>query len=482
MYVCMYVCMWLWAQLDGGKQYPTWEQAWEEWQKECKEHPGKWKAKLRRALAKALQRERWQATIEHHSGLLAKQLRLKGAFLPHGTGEEPRQCELCACCGVVFRDLRAWSVHAFKCHGRVDEVRSLVDGLQCPICLKHFATNIRLCRHVRHTKAFRQSLLSGHHRIDPLPGIGSRRAPKEFLYCAPTLQAAGPKTFDIGDHIEDEIDRPSAEVLDCLALLDFDGLGRNLDQDVAWDRIKQAFSCVCLPVKRLKVTAEVWYARIVWGTRDKEATSPFEAFLGQAALWVMHANFVDWLVPTPEGRPNPPPAFRHCAASLALLDLTGVRIPVPQAWSQEHALVCVGQWPPKCLEGGDRLSPLVFPHDESLLRISEGKDLEFFCSDPNECGFFLTTCGLPCPDVAPDDYLPHFEDSLPALRLSGDIVRFALKLWCSGVRTCLQTPWPCGEDIALFCRIEGIRYSVGVDRATFWVGPPSAPLDLFHLV
>ena len=473
---------WLWEQLDGGQQYPAWDKAWAEWRQDCREHPGRWKAKIRRALARALQRERWQATMEHHFGLLAKQLHFKGAFLPHEADAEPCRSEVCACCGVVFGDFRAWSVHAFKCHGRVDEARSLVDGLQCPHCLKHFATNIRLCRHVRHTPLCRRALLSGHHRTNPVPGIGSRKAPKEHLFCAPALQAAGPKAHDIGDYVEDEFDRPSAEVLDCLALLDFDGIGQNLDQAVVWDRIKQAFSCVCLPVRRLKVTAEVWLDRVTQGTPDVGANSSFEAFLRRAAKWVLHADFVNWLVPSPAGRATSIPAFRHCAASLALLDLTSVQLPTPLPWTCDHVLVCVGQWPPQHLEGSDLLSPLLFPHEESLLRISEGKDLEFFCSDPNECGFFLSTCGLPCPAVALEDYLPQFEDSLPALRLSGDILRFALKLWSSGIRTCLQTPWPGGEDTALLRRIEGIRFLIGVDRATFWVGPPSTPLDLFHLV
>ena len=284
---------WLWQLLDGGRSHRDWTQAWTKWKDECRNHPGRWTSKIRRALSKALQRERWQAAVEQHAGLMTRQLKLRGACFPLAPDPATPQREISAPCKATFKDFRAWSVHAFECHGRRDEVRSLADGLQCPCCLKHFATNVRLCRHLRHSATCRSTLLTNHMRVNPLPGIGSRKAPKEHLHCAPTLQAAGPTQPAPNGCIEDELNRPAAEVLDCLALLDFDGLSRRFDPEIAWDRIGQAFSCVCLPHKRLRVTAQAWQERLRRETPVGAEGSPFWEFFHQAARWVTCADFAE---------------------------------------------------------------------------------------------------------------------------------------------------------------------------------------------
>ena len=116
------------------------------------------------------------------------------------------------------------------------------------------------------------------------------------------------------------------------------------------------------------------------------------------------------------------------------------------------------------------------------MALAEGKELDFFAATLTEIGFFLNTCGLPTPTVDAFEHPPHFEEALTALRLSCDIVRFALKLWTSGIRACLHMPWPCGEDTTLLSKIEGVRCHQGEDRATFWVGLQDPPLQLFHRV
>ena len=328
--------------------------------------------------------------------------------------------EVCAPCNVVFRDFRAWSVHAFKCHGRIDEVRSLTDGLQCPHCLRHFATNVRLCRHIRHSTACRRTLLGNRQRTAPLPGIGSRKAPKEHLFCAPTLQAAGPHQREDVEWIEDELDRPAAEVLDCLAHIDYDGLGLNFDPDVAWARVRQAFSCVCLPVKRLQVTAQVWLERLSSGESGTTAGPILSAFLLRAAQWVTCADFAEWLALQPTERPNNVSTFRHSESNLSLLDFSGLCIPAIQPWTIDHVLVCVGPWPPKTLDIRGTPEPLRYEHEASLLALAEGQELDFFVETLRDVGFFINVCGLPVPAVDTYDQAPHFEAALPALRLSCD--------------------------------------------------------------
>ena len=471
---------WMWRLIDGGSHYATWSDAWRDWQVDCSSHPGRWKSKIRRVLRKALQQERWQATVEQHHGLLVRQLRLGGAAMPRVSTPNVAVREVCALCNVVFGDFRAWSVHAFKCHGRTEEVRSLAEGLQCQHCLKHFATNVRLCRHLRHSTACRRTLLGQGRRITPVPGIGSSKAPKEHLFCAPTLQAEGPQLTIKGEWIDDELDRPAAEVLDCLAHIDFDGIGQDFDPDVVWARVRQAFSCICLPVRRLHVTACVWHAHLGQKASDPTDGSPLITFLLQAAHWVTGVDFADWLAPEPAGRPHTHSTFRHSELNLGLLDFSGVRLPAPLSWTADHVLVCIGQWPPKSLDTRGVPEPLVFAHEASLATLADGRELDFFAEAPTEVGFLINTCGLPVPTVDCFDKAPHVEDFLPALRLSCDLVRFALRLWMSGIRTCLHVPWPCGVDVSSLINIEGVRFQQGDDRATLWVGSQDPPLLMFH--
>ncbi|CAE7921300.1 PEPKR2 [Symbiodinium sp. KB8] len=292
-------------------------------------------ARIRRALSTALQRERWYAPLN------------------------------------LLRLLE-----------RTEEIRSLADGLQCQCCLKHFATNIRLCRHLRS----RRALLGNLHRVSPLPGIGSRKAPKEHLYCAPTLQAAGPRPLVDGVFIEDELDRPAAEVLDCLAHLDFDGPDQPLDTTVIWERIRQAFSCVCLPARRLRLTARVWLAQLERHSPVGDERPSLHASLLQAAQWVVSADFAAWLAPAPVARTVQVPTLLHSGSRLRLLDFADVTLPEPEAWTADHVLVCIGPWPLQGLEADAVPDPIIYPHTVSLASLAEGKELDFFGDIPPETG------------------------------------------------------------------------------------------------
>ena len=166
--------------------------------------------------------------------------------------------ECCAVCKRHFRDYRAWSVHAFSAHARTDESRRLVNGTQCPICLKHFTSGVKLSRHVRYSSVCRRQLLSTRERYTPEPGVGSRCAPDDSLLLLPALHAEGPRPCPVHLDVESEEERPSAELVDCLAHLDFDGRLVRLPEEDFWARVRASFSCVCLlQLARLRITATV---------------------------------------------------------------------------------------------------------------------------------------------------------------------------------------------------------------------------------
>ena len=80
--------------------------------------------------------ERWQAEVQLFHGHILRQLISLGAHPSLTVHAASSVVEVCAVCGQGFRDLRAWSHHAFKRHGRIRPERRLVDGCQCPVCLK----------------------------------------------------------------------------------------------------------------------------------------------------------------------------------------------------------------------------------------------------------------------------------------------------------------------------------------------------------
>ncbi|CAE7446249.1 unnamed protein product [Symbiodinium sp. CCMP2592] len=184
---------WLWELTDVAREYPTWECAWAVWKEEAKQRPGRWKARIRRAQSAAVARECWHASVLRHQGLLLKQLQGAGAVVS-ATSEVldgPREC--CAICRKHFKDYRAWSVHAFSTHGRTDEMRRLAPGTQCPICMKHFTSAVKLSRHLGYSQTCRDRLLAAGSRHAPEPGVGSRKAHDDGADLTPVLQASGPE-------------------------------------------------------------------------------------------------------------------------------------------------------------------------------------------------------------------------------------------------------------------------------------------------
>ena len=322
---------WLWEQVDGGQSYPDWAAAWEAWKAEAIRCPGRWKARLRRAQHNALCRERWQAALLQHQGLHLRELQALGATVPMSLFGEEDSRECCALCHRVFPDYRAWSVHAFSTHGRTDEVRRLTTGSQCPSCLKHFASAsaVKLGRHLKYSAACRSHLLATGRRNAPEPGIGSRKAPDDGLLLMPTLQAEGPHPRLEARFIDDEEERPSAEVLDCLAHLDYDGSLAQLGHAAFWDRIRVSFSCVCLQASRLRVTAICWRG-FAYGC-DAAAASSTAGLLRDAADWLCRTNLVSWLVPDPDTLRSTTDTFKHSSIYLSLLECHEARLPDTEA-------------------------------------------------------------------------------------------------------------------------------------------------------
>ena len=100
--------------------------------------------------------------------------------------------EVCGICQQVFPDFRCWSHHAFKCHGRLREARCYAAGSQCGACLKHFASNFKLCDHLEHNQVCQATLVTRGALAEVQPGRGSKKFRAGDDVMCPALVADGP--------------------------------------------------------------------------------------------------------------------------------------------------------------------------------------------------------------------------------------------------------------------------------------------------
>ena len=261
----------------------------------------------------------------------------------------------------------------------------------------------------------------------------------------------------------------------------YDSLDLESDPEQAWERIRASLSCVCLPLKRLRLTAEVWRDKVRLHFAGQGQCTSGSRFLLRAAEWILNADFAEWLAPDPSCRTAQQHTYRHGLISLSILEVQPIHLPDLSTWTSDHDIIFVGSPP--------RDSPIArlcdtsvcYPHAESLSRLSEGKELDFFCEEPEQCGFCLSLYGLQLPFASTQTPESAPDDGLRALQFACDLIRFTVRLWTRGTRACLFLPVPAGDDVRLLSGIPGAHFHQDDDRASFWVGPSTSPFDLFHL-
>ena len=107
---------------------------------------------------------------------------------------DPNSQHGCLVCGVYFTTASAWSVHAFRKHGRTTPARRWARGTQCPGCLREYSTHVALVHHLQYKARCRQIAQTTLSPAEPEAGYNSRlekqmRRPRH----RPFLQAEGPR-------------------------------------------------------------------------------------------------------------------------------------------------------------------------------------------------------------------------------------------------------------------------------------------------
>ena len=316
--------------------------------------------------------------------------------------------------------------------------RGILVGTQCQACLRHFRTNVRLCRHLRFTPSCRLRLQQAGFNCDVEPGVGNRKAPDPGSSQAPVLQAQGPRLPLALSDIEEERRRPVAEILDCLCHLDYDGELQRLSDSELWQRLHAAFSCVCASTDRLRLTVFAWQHSL------PAHSVLLQRRLQRCAEWLLQADFVGWLVPEPERVTPQLCTFRDSAASLSLIDLS--RVPHSIAHLTTDSSFCVvapQSWESRAQHafGGGMI---FFSHEECLATVGSGDLPSFFEGPFADVCFVLMLTGLPSLETAGrlDQPERSFQSSLSAASFAGDLLRFFVHLLGRGVPAAAVLPHP----------------------------------------
>lgn len=93
-------------------------------------------------------------------------------------------------CTLRLRQLKhAQTVHAFKKHGRLCDVRHFVTGRQCEACLRHYSSHVNLINHAKRKESCRRFYLSRGQQVDVQAGVNSRGAAGKLTEWHDFLQA-----------------------------------------------------------------------------------------------------------------------------------------------------------------------------------------------------------------------------------------------------------------------------------------------------
>ncbi|CAE7602832.1 unnamed protein product [Symbiodinium sp. CCMP2592] len=384
--------------------------------------PEAWKRTVNRAKYIATLEELWQAELNKFKGLAFRAFLKAGACLPSNLPPRQSAHEVCEICGVVFDDLRAWSHHAFKRHGRLNPVRRLAQGTQCAVCLAHFRSNKGLCNHLEYARRCRHALINqGFDCIAEL-GTGSRKFDSGARVLLPSVRAQGPLLQWNHAPAIDEQHLPSERILRDLEALFCHDVGTCVDWSAFVDRLQSIFKGECLQQSRLKATAEQWTQQLHHTLdQDDDWNVQWVSWHLRAARLLQEVDFVEWL-----GNEGCTPSlvtstFRDAETLTPWLDFSGVIIPTVPAPVQFGFCFSAGAPKPQwlhCRAGTDKECFACTDWADAA-----GEDKLVFLSGAGLRGSF----SLPFPLRS----FASISDQLTQLRLLSDLVRGAFFLWTS---------------------------------------------------
>ena len=212
---------WVWDQLSSSCNLGNPFDHTDRWLEIIRHHRGYWRRLLRRAKQHSiLVTSRRFVCLEAHLRV-QRLLQHYSIWQTQTPAEEQSSSGMssaygCMQCGLCCKTLAGEGAHMNRTHGQFHPVRTLIDGLQCSVCLKEFFTHGKLQAHLIRASRCRQQLVGRNFCFDPLPGLGSTQVTSQHDAWdgrLPPLQAEGPSLAPVAPRDFDAVRNPLFETL-----------------------------------------------------------------------------------------------------------------------------------------------------------------------------------------------------------------------------------------------------------------------------
>ena len=166
---------------------------WDLWEPWLQGNGRAWRSIVRQAMVhSALQIRKESLRQDFHRQVCHIVLEAQVYVLPMDVGEWDQHA--CPRCKMVFKSCAAWSVHAFRKHGRRTPARQFASGRSCDYCLKIFHDHMGLVNHLKNNPSCYWQYSTRGEVVQPEPSLGSAAEIKARaeLRC-PVTYAVGPQ-------------------------------------------------------------------------------------------------------------------------------------------------------------------------------------------------------------------------------------------------------------------------------------------------
>ena len=190
---------WVHSQIKGHTVLPDpeVEDALLAWQYYMTSNEKRFLRVVKRAQLHAQMQRSIHAEVHHFHTRILKMLQQGGL---RRVDEEQEETVLetahntCLICGTEWPTRKAWAVHSFKSHGRVNAYRQLQLGTRCEACGRNFANNARLTRHFRYAQKCGRTLAAQRRWERPQPSTGHKEVEDALPYDSmiPYIDQPGP--------------------------------------------------------------------------------------------------------------------------------------------------------------------------------------------------------------------------------------------------------------------------------------------------
>ena len=475
---------WLWQALQDETGTQSWEKAWHnEWRECIVERPGVWKRLLRKAVEHSMRVEVLHEGWQQCRGVLLRRLMRAGGSLIACRDRFQDQTFICGPCQRTFATRQAWSVHAFKVHGRVASSRLLVSGEQCPICLKQYPSNIQLCDHLQRSAFCRVRLVARGFACTPQPGRGSAHGRHSRDFVGVAKQGLGP-VWPLEEACpEAQWDCRQSDTWRALVSL-LSEHRQCVPQERLWEAYRQALCVECLDSVALQDSVREWAAHVKKLDLD-EMSIQASAMHRQVATWLSCNLSAEWLCPQPDSFSVGPCTFRQSEAGLSDLDLDAVRPDSPAVQALCPRLIVCSDAHVSCFQSFSEPCHQVYCWDAAY-------------NDPNWCehiwdfvrqhpqGTVVFSCaGCPMPGSAPERgaSAAQFEASIRHAAVIQDSILLFTELWLQGIAVAALFPRRGDVLEATLKRFCGVTCLQGRDLLLLLsVAEEHIPEALFHFL